>query len=231
VLRFPPLLAATFVSRPNRYLVVAESGGQRLEAACRDPGRLDWLLRPGLPLRLRPAAHPGRRTAYDVVLARAGAGWVSLVPTLAERLFEDALARGTAPGLRGARVIRRQPVHGRNRFDFRLRHRGRSVLAEVKSVGFVEDGRALFPDAPTARGARHLRDLATHARSGGSSLLAFVVQRADARAVSPHEGRDPDLARALVDAREAGVRLLGYSCRIDPRGALIVGRLPVVLPR
>jgi sugar fermentation stimulation protein A len=184
------------------------------------------------PARLAPpAAHPARRTGFDVVLARAGDAWVSLLPTLAERLFEDALARGTASGLRGARVIRREAVHGRSRFDFQLRHRGRAVLAEVKSVGLVENGQALFPDAPTERGARHLRELAAHALSGGSALLAFVVQRADAHVVAPHLTRDPEFARALKHAREAGVRLLGYSARVDTRGAVIVGRLPVVLPR
>jgi sugar fermentation stimulation protein A len=153
------------------------------------------------------------------------------VPTLAERLFEDALRQGTAEGLHGARVIRRESVLGRSRFDFQLQYRGRRVLAEVKSVGLVEDGHALFPDAPTERGVRHLRELAAHARSGEAALLAFVVQRGDARAVAPHHVRDPDFAGALLEARAAGVRLLAYSCRVDTRGAAIVGRLPVVFPR
>jgi sugar fermentation stimulation protein A len=156
---------------------------------------------------------------------------VSLVPTLANRLFEHAIARGTVPGLRGAQVIRREVAHGRSRFDFLLRHRGRPVLVEVKSVGLVERGRALFPDAPTARGARHLRELAAHARRGGAALLAFVVQRPDAVSVHPHRHLDPAFAEALVEARRAGVRLLGLACRLDTRRARIVGRLPVVPPR
>jgi sugar fermentation stimulation protein A len=164
-----------------------------------------------------------------VVLVRKGKVWVSLVPTLANRLFADALARRAAPGLRGARVVRAEPRHGEGRFDFLLRHRGRDVLAEVKSIGLVEGGRALFPDAPTARGTRHLRALAAHARSGGAALLAFVVQRPDARAVSPHVLVDPEFTAALADARRAGVRLLGFACRMDTRGALITGGLPVVL--
>ena len=231
MLPFPPLLEATFVSRPNRYLIVARRKGRLIEAACRDPGRLNWLLRSGLPLRLRPATTEGRRTAFDVVLARGDGVWVSLVPTLANRLFEDAVARGRAPGLAGARVLRREHAHGGSRFDFLLQARGRPVLAEVKSVGLVERGRALFPDAPTARGARHVRELGAHARAGGSALLAFVVQRNDAHSVAPHADLDPDFTEALVDARRAGVRLLGFRSRVDEHGAAIVGRLPVVLPR
>jgi sugar fermentation stimulation protein A len=230
MLAFPALVAARFVARPNRYLMLAESGGRTFEAACRDPGRLGWLLRPGLELRLRAAGHEGRRTAFDVVLARQGRVWVSLVPTLANRLFADALERGAAPGLRGARVVRSEPARGKSRFDFLVRHRGRDVLAEIKSVGLVEQGRGLFPDAPTARGTRHLRELALHARSGGDALLAFVVQRPDVSAVSPHAAIDPEFAAALAEARRTGVRLLGFASRVDTRGAAIVRAIPVVLP-
>jgi len=231
MLAFPPLLAARFVARPNRYLIVAAQDGRHVEAACRDPGRLGWLLEPGVALRLRPAAHPGRRTAFDVVLARQGRVWVSLVPTLANALFADALAGGAAPGLAGARIVRAEPTFGESRFDFLLRHRGRDLLAEVKSIGLVEGGRALFPDAPTARGVRHLRELARHARAGGRALLVFVVQRDDAHVVSPHVAVDPEFAAALGDARRAGVRLLAFRSRVDTRGARITGALPVVLPR
>ena len=228
---FPPLLAATFVSRPNRYLIVAERNGRRFEAACRDPGRLGWLLHPGVALRLRPASGPHRRTAFDVVLARRGRSWVSLLPTLANQLFEEAVAAGRAPGLRGARVLRREIGHGESRFDFLLSYRGRPVLAEVKSVGLVERGRALFPDAPTARGARHLRELTAHARTGGASLLAFVVQGSGARAVAPHADLDPEFAAALTEAHRARVRVLGFSCEVTLKGARIRGSLPVLFPR
>jgi sugar fermentation stimulation protein A len=228
---FPPLIDATFVSRPNRYLIVARRKGRLIEAACRDPGRLDWLLRSGMPLRLRPATTEGRRTAFDVVLARAEGIWVSLVPTLANRLFEDAITGGRVPGLARARILQREHAHGGSRFDFLLQCRGRAVLTEIKSVGLVERGRALFPDAPTARGARHVRELAAYTRTGGSALLAFVVQRDDARAVAPHANLDPDFTEALVDARLAGVRLLGFLSRVDERGAAIIGRLPVSVPR
>jgi sugar fermentation stimulation protein A len=228
---FPPLLAATFVSRPNRYLIVAELEGRPVEAACRDPGRLGWLLHPGVALRLRPAAGPHRRTLFDVVLAERDGAWVSLVPTLANQLFAEAVSGGMAPGLSGARLLGREVGHGRSRFDFLLSHRGRRVLTEVKSVGLVESGQALFPDAPTSRGARHVRELTAHAREGGDALLAFVVQGHGARAVGPHAEIDPDFTSALAEARRARVRVLGFSCEVTEAGARIQGRLPVVFPR
>lgn len=228
-LAFGRLLPAVFEERPNRFLVRATAEGRSVLAACGDPGRLRELLVPGAALLLAPAAGPGRRTAFDAVLVRQGRCWVSLVPGLANRLFEQALAGGRAPGLRGARVVGREVAHGASRFDFLVRHRGRLVLAEVKSVGLVAGGRALFPDAPTARGTRHVLELAARARRGEAALVAFVVQRAGARSVSPCAEIDPAFAAALAEAARAGVRLLAFGCRVSPRGAAIVRGLPVRL--
>src|SRR5207247_1426298 len=138
---FGPLLPATFVARPNRFLIVARRGGHRLLAACRDPGRLERLLRPGVALRLMPARPGRRRTRFDVVLVRSGRTWTSLIPVLANRILEAAIAAGRVPGLSGARVLAREPAHGKGRFDFRIAHRGRRVLPEVESVGLVVGGR------------------------------------------------------------------------------------------
>jgi len=227
-----PLLPARFVDRPNRFLVVARLRGRRVLAACRDPGRLDHLLGPEVELRLaraRPSAGgAGRRTAYDVALVRHRAGWTSLVPVLANRILEAAIVAGAAPGLRGVRVLGREVTHGESRLDFLLARRGRRVLAEVKSVGLVVDGCALFPDAPTARGARHLRHLARHVRGGGAALLVFVAQRSDARRVAPYRAIDPDFADALEEARRAGVGLLAYNCDVSPAGCRLRERIPVV---
>jgi len=226
---FGPLLSATFVARPNRFLIVARRGRQRILAACRDPGRLEALLRPGVELRLLPARPGRRRTAFDVALVRCGRTWTSLVPVLANRILEAALASGHVPGLSGARVLAREPAHGRGRFDFRIAHRGRRVLTEVKSVGLVVEGRALFPDAPTARGTRHVRALARHARRGGAGLLVFVAQRSDAASVAPCRTIDPDFGHALAEARRSGVRLLAFNCDVSPAGCRLRERIPVLL--
>lgn len=97
------------------------------------------------------------------------------------------------------------------------------MLADVKSIGLVARGRALFPDAP---GARHVRELTAHARSGGDSRPAFVVQGSRVQALTPHADLDPEFASALAEARLAKVRVLGFSCRVREDGAEIRGRLP-----
>jgi sugar fermentation stimulation protein A len=228
--RFPPLIRAAFAERPNRFLVRAAIESGIVEAACGDPGRLIELFRPGVPLLLMPCDGVGRRTRYTVALVRNRGHWVSVLPVLANRLFSSALAAGRMEGLAGWRIEGREVRHGASRFDFVLRRRGRDALAEVKSVSLVEGSRALFPDAPTLRGTRHVRELTAHRRAGGQGLLAFVVQRADAESVSPHAGIDPVLAEAIAEAHEAGVRMVAYACRMSPIGARIERRIPVVLP-
>jgi sugar fermentation stimulation protein A len=218
------------VARPNRFVVLARCGRHVVRAASGDPGRLRELLRPGVSLLLRPAP-PGslRRTRYTLVLVRHRRLWVSLAPALANRVVAAALARGGAPGLRGLRVVAREVAHGRSRLDLLLAGRGGRWLVEVKSATLVENGLALFPDAPTLRGARHVRELQRHARKGGRAAVVFLVQRADADALSPHVDRDPGFAAALRTAVRAGVRVYAYACRVTPQGVTVVRRIPVRL--
>ncbi len=217
-----------FRERPNRFAIVAEWRGRRFPMASCDPGRLEELLRPGARLLAIPAAAgAARRTECTAALVRHRGAWVCLMPALANRVLAAALARDGAAGLRGARVLAREVGHGRSRFDFLLRHRGRDVLTEVKSVTLVEDGRGLFPDAPTARGARHLRHLAAHARRGGNTLLVFIAQRHDAASVAPFRARDPAFTAAFDEAVAAGVRVLAYACRVAPAGVTLARRIPV----
>jgi sugar fermentation stimulation protein A len=230
----PRLLPASFLSRPNRFLVVARlEGGSRVRAHLADPGRLRELLLPGAALRLRRAP-PGaaRSTRYTVALVRAAEAlrpWVSIQSTFANRLAGDLLARGGVPGIGRGWEIRSEIRHGRSRFDFLLHRKGRKeILVEVKSPSLVVEGVARFPDAPTLRGARHLRELEEVARAGGRALVLFIVQREDARAVAPNEDTDPVFARALAAADRAGVLLRAARFRLAPSGrAAFRGFIPV----
>ncbi len=151
-----------------------------------------------------------------------------MIPALANRIVESALARG-APGLRGLRLSRREVPLGRSRIDFEVEDRRGRALVEVKSATLVVGGLALFPDAPTLRGARHLRELTAHVRAGGRGSVVFVVQRNDARTLSPHVENDPAFAEALRGARRAGVGVLAFVCEVTPRGIRLDRRIPVVL--
>ena len=227
--RFNSLVPARFVSRPNRFLLIADVGRRRVPVASRDPGRLEGILVPGARLLLAPSSTPGRRTAYTLVLARQGNAWVCLIPALASQIVHFAAARGGLEGLKGAKVIQAEVPSGRSRIDFRMRYRGRDLLVEVKAAVFVEGRRALFPDCPTVRGTRHVGELIAARDRGQAAALLFVVHREDADRLSPWPSVDPDFARALRAADRRGVRLLAYTCRVTPQGVTLARRIPVEL--
>ena len=229
-MRLPgPLHPARFLERPNRFLAIVDVEGRRVEAHLPDPGRLKELLVPGRRVWVRPARGEGRRTAFTLALAEAPTGeLVSLVTTLPNALAAEALEAGRIRELTGWEPLGREQRWGRSRFDFRLgRPGGREMLLEVKSVTLVQDGRAFFPDAVTARGARHVRELAEAREAGLEAAVLFVAQRRDARSVTAARSIDPEFADALESAADAGVRLLGYRCRVTLTSARLTEPIPV----
>lgn len=227
---FPDLVRARFVERPNRFVVNAVLDDGR-PAVCHlgDPGRLVELLVPGAPLFVAAADAPHRKTAWTVKLVEAPSGdLVSVDTTLPNRLVARALAAGALEELAGWSVERREFTVGGSRFDFLLRRPGRTRLLEVKSVTLVEGGVALFPDAVTARGARHLRELAAEASAGRQeAAVLFVVQRRVARLIRAAREIDPAFADALAGACRAGVELLGRRCRVGVDGVVLAAPIPV----
>ncbi len=191
-----------------------------------DPGRLNELLIEGKRLWLRPADRPSRKTDYSVLLVETpdGEGVVSVDTTLPNRLIRRALERNALDELGGWRLERAEFARGGSRFDFLLSDGdGRRLVMEVKSVTLVEGGEALFPDAVTARGARHVRELAEiAAEPGWEAAVLFVLQRDDADRIRAARSIDPDFADALAEAKEAGVRVLGRRCRVT-RERVVLG--------
>lgn len=226
-----PLIAARFRDRPNRFLTVVELNGRTVEAHLPDPGRLRELLTPDRRVWVRPATGPGRKTRFTLAVVEADSGeLVSVVTTLPNELVAEALSGGRIGELADWVIDRREYRWGRSRFDFLLaRGDARRMLVEVKSVTLVEQRRALFPDAVTARGARHVRELAEASRDGLDAAVIFVAQRRDVDEVTSARAIDPAFADALLEARDAGVRLLGYRSVVTLEEARITTPLPVTI--
>ena len=227
------LLPGFFMARPNRFVVEAVlMNGRRVRAHLADPGRLRELLIPGAPLRLRPTL-PGRtrKTRYTVALVRSpdtSRVWVSVDTTLPNRLAEDLFIQGRVHGIGRGWTLRREVRRGHSRFDFLLSGKDQELLVEVKSVTLVENGIARFPDAPTARGTRHVQALEKIVQDGGQAMILFVVQRSDAHVVVSNARTDPDFAASLISAHRSGVMLRAARFRLLPTGrADYLGPLPV----
>jgi sugar fermentation stimulation protein A len=224
------LAPAVFLERPNRFLVRARAqGGKVVDCHLPDPGRLRELLFPGAELRLESARNPERRTRWTVRLVRSpgGDGWVSVDTGLPNRLLEQGLRAGALDEFRGWRFVRKEVPLGNSRFDFLLEGpEGRELYLEAKSVTLVEEGVALFPDAVTARGARHVRELSEMARNGTETAVLFILQRPDAWKIRAARWIDPDFADALAEASKAGVRILGRRCHVSESAVTLGDRIP-----
>ena len=215
-----PLVPGCFVDRPNRFLVQVrlDLSSKLVEAHLPDPGRLRELLLPGRRIWLRPAPSGKRKTQWTAALVEGSSPeeLVSLDSTLPNRLIGEALLQGEMKEFRGWTHVRSEVPVGRSRLDFLLSGAGENkLILEVKSVTLVEGGVALFPDAVTTRGARHVRELTRLASEPGlETAILFVLQRSGAREIRAARRIDPSFAHALEEAGKAGVRLLGRRCRV-----------------
>lgn len=226
----PALIPARFQKRLNQFLVEVDTGGGTVTAHLADPGRLVELLRPDAACWIRPVSSAGRKTAFTLALVQAGGVWVSVDTTLPNRLVEIALRAGAIHEFRDYTLVRREVRQGRSRFDFHLMSAGMDILLEVKSVTMARDGVALFPDAPTTRGARHLRELQAASGQGFMGTVLFLVQRPDVRLLRPNAAIDPVFASRLAEAYRRGIEVLAYTAAPDPAGIRLGRRIPVEWP-
>lgn len=228
----PNLRWGEFLARPNRFTLLVAAEGKEVRAHLPNPGRLAEVLSPGRRILLRPAP-PGRKTRFTAVGADLGAFLVSLDSTLPNRMFPRFLAEGVLPELAGFRILAKEPRLGSGRADFLLGRGEERLWVEVKSVTLVEEGVALFPDAPTTRGQRHLLELLQVVQAGEGALILFVVQRPDAQKFGPNAKIDPEFAHRFGKALERGVKAQALVCSFDgeelhPRQLL--GPQALVLP-
>ncbi|MDD1669378.1 MAG: DNA/RNA nuclease SfsA [Methanomicrobiales archaeon] len=228
-MQFPyPLVKGTFLSRPNRFLAIVRVRGRESACFVPNPGRLRELLRPGTTVYLRENVSGSRKTRWDLVLARREEILVSVDTRMVNLLVPEAAMSGSIPSLRGLGIVKPEYPFLDSRLDFLMKDEGGPVLLEAKSCTLVEGGIALFPDAPTARGRRHLGTLAEGIRRGMRAMVVFVVQREDGEVFSPNDGLDPAFAAAFGQALAAGVKACAFTCRVERAGITPFREIPVI---
>lgn len=229
-MRFPqPLVEGRFVSRLNRFVARVEAAGETVLSHVPNSGRLGELLRPGAPVYLAPVDGRGRLTLYDLLLAASDGVLVAVDSRQPPVLLAETLLEGNLREMGFPSNLQREVGFGASRLDMTWEDAdGKRVYLEAKSVTLVRDGVALFPDAPTARGRRHLAELAVAVREGHRGLVAFVIQRPDPIAFRANAATDPAFAAALAAVAAAGVEVFAYSCRVTLSGIRLWRRVPVL---
>jgi sugar fermentation stimulation protein A len=228
------MAAGKFLSRTSRFSILAElgiEGGEGMVVECHlpNPGRLEELLIPGSSLILQPADDPERRkTKFDVFAVVTEGGTVVVDSRAANMIAKEGFASGELPKFSGYSLVRTEPPFGRSRLDFLLAGE-RPAIVEVKSCTLVRDGVALFPDAPTKRGRRHLQELLRAQHEGYRACVLFVVMREDAAALAPNDETDPAFGAALREAAAGGVEAIAIVARYKDGWLEVAGEVPVEL--
>ncbi len=199
---YPQLHRAAFRRRLHRFAVECDLDGRVVTAHLPNPGRLWELLLPGRTVLLAPADTPGRALAWTAVAVVRDGAVILLHTTLANRVVEFLIGAGRIPGLEGASVTRREAAVGDSRLDFILQRGEEEILLEVKSCTLFGEDLAMFPDAVTARGRRHLLNLAEQVRPGRRCGVVWLVQWPRARRFLPDYHTDPAFAETFLEMKD-----------------------------
>lgn len=234
-MRYEKIISGIFRKRPNRFIAEVEIGGRRETVHVKNTGRCRELLIPGVKVYLSQAKNEEtRKTKYDLVCVekRRAGGSKPLLINMDSQIPNDAAAewlyRGELFG-KTAR-IRREVTYGGSRFDFCIDDEtGRRHYMEVKGVTLEENGVALFPDAPTERGVRHLRELTACAKAGFGAWILFVIQMKGMRVFRPNRAMHEEFARTLREAERNGVKILAKECEVTPETLDLTGSVPLEL--
>ena len=213
-MRYPNVQKAVFLSRPNRFVAQCLVEGEELTVHVKNTGRCRELLVPGATVWLTRSENPARKTAYDLIAVQKGHRLINMDSAAPNAAFGEFARAGKF--LPDAQNVRSEVKYGDSRFDFMLESGGKTHYIEVKGVTLEENGAVRFPDAPTERGVKHLRELQKAAAAGFGAHAVFVIQMADVAFFSPNDQTHPAFGDALRACAGSGVQVHAFCCRVTP---------------
>ena len=223
------MVEARFLRRINRFTAFVELNGQEEMVHVKNTGRCKELLLEGARVFLEEADKEGRKTKYSLIAVYKGDMLVNMDSQAPNQMAAEALAEGKIEEIGEVDFLKREVNYENSRFDLLYQKENKKGFIEVKGVTLEEDGIAKFPDAPTERGAKHIRELIKAKEEGYEAAVLFVIQMKGAQEFRPNEERDKNFTAALKEAAKAGVKILAYDCRVQVGKVYIDQKVPVNL--
>ena len=215
-MKYSNITRGTFLDRPNRFIAHVELDGRRETVHVKNTGRCRELLLPGAEVWLTAPGTEGRKTKYDLVTVRKENGLLVNIDSQAPNVVvREWMERQQYD------VIVPEYTYGDSRIDFYMERGTERTLMEVKGCTLEIDGIGYFPDAPTERGVKHLRELAKAVKDGYRAAIAFAIQMDGITEVRPNMQTHAEFGTAMQEAREAGVEILFLSCHVEPDGLMV----------
>ena len=219
-MKYGKIVEGKFIDRPNRFIAHVEIAGKAETVHVKNTGRCRELLLPGAAVRLEQSDNPARKTLYDLVAVyKDRIGWINIDSQAPNKVVKEWLEAQDYD------VVRPEYTYGNSRIDFYLEKGEHKILMEVKGCTLEINGIGYFPDAPTERGVKHLRELAAARQEGYECVVAFVIQMEGVTEVRPYVEMQPEFGTALAEAEAAGVKVLFLPCRVGRDWLKIDGKL------
>lgn len=228
-MKYGKMIEARFLRRVNRFTAFVELNGQEEMVHVKNTGRCRELLLEGARVFLEEADKEGRKTKYSLIAVYKGDMLVNMDSQAPNQMAAEALAEGKIEEIGEVDFLKREVKYENSRFDIFYQKGDKKGFVEVKGVTLEENGIAKFPDAPTERGAKHLRELVKAKEEGYEAAVLFVIQMKGVREFRPNEERDGNFTAALREAAAAGVQILAYDCRVEVGKVKMKNKIPVNL--
>ena len=225
-MNYQNMVTGRFLRRPNRFIAHIEIDGQEEICHVKNTGRCRELLPEGARVWCQKFDDPKRKTKYDLITVQKGSRLINMDSQAPNKAAMEWLQQG---GLGQLEQLKAESKWGDSRFDFSFIKDGIPCFLEVKGVTLENDGVCAFPDAPTERGAKHLRELTALKQQGYGAYVLFVIQMSDVKYLHPNDATDPAFGKALREAAAAGVQVMAVSCRITEDSMDITEAVPIKL--
>lgn len=224
-MKYSNIIKAKFKSRPNRFIAIVDVDGTEEICHVKNTGRCKELFVEGATVYLQKADNPNRKTLYDLIAVQKGDRLINI-----DSQIVNGAALEYMPVLfDNIRFIKPECVYGNSRFDIYLETETDKIFVEVKGVTLEKDGIAMFPDAPTERGVKHLKELQKAIAEGYKAFVLFVIQMDNVLNFEPNRTTHPEFAEELKNAQKNGVTVLAYNCTVTPNEIKIKDKVRVIL--
>lgn len=220
-MKYQNIYPATFIDRPNRFIAHCKIHGTTETCHVKNTGRCKELLLPGAEVFVQKTDNLNRLTKYDLITVKKGNRLINIDSQAPNKVFAEWLAVG---GLKTT-MIKPESVYGSSRFDFYAEAGKRKIYIELKGVTLEENGVVLFPDAPTERGVKHVKELCQCMHDGFEAMIVFLVQMENIRYFTPNDKTHAAFGQALREAHRQGVKLMALDCQVTTDS--ITARNPV----
>ncbi|MCX7745618.1 MAG: DNA/RNA nuclease SfsA [Clostridia bacterium] len=209
-MKYPKIEKATFIKRPNRFLAHVLLNGHEEIVHVKNTGRCAEILKAGTDVILEESGHSGRKTKYSLIGAYKENLLVNIDSQVPNQVVYDAIQLGSIEAFSEVCQLKKEVSFGSSRFDLYFESPLEKGFIEVKGVTLEKEGLAMFPDAPTLRGTKHLHELVEAHQSGFSCYVFFLIQMKGVSCFTPNEATDSAFSKALKEAHQSGVKILVY---------------------